>query len=143
MPAAVTVWAVELDGRSSLDEVRGSLTLASDALVFTPRDAGRAERRIPLREVSRARRLRGSPVLMVVCEGPESVTRTAFYFVQPPPLEQPDEPLRPTLAPIVRNSRRKGRRQNVGYLGAWNREKKALLREWERQVKAAAAAARS
>jgi hypothetical protein len=31
----------------------------------------------------------------------------------------------------------------VSYLGMWNREKKALLREWERQVKTAVAAARS
>jgi hypothetical protein len=141
MPASVTVWAVELAPESSLEEVKGSLALSSDALVFTPRDEQRAERRYALRELVQARRLRGSPVLMILRQGPEGPRRTAFYFVQPPPLER-DAPARPGPLGLGRNTRRKVRRQNVSYLGLWNKEKKALLREWERQVKSAVAAAR-
>lgn len=141
MPASVTVWAVELGPESSLEEVKGSLALASEELVFTPRDAQHGERRYALREVAQARRLRGSPVLMILRQAPEGPRRTAFYFVQPPPLER-DEPVRTSPLGLGRNTKRKVRRQNVSYLGLWNKEKKALLREWERQVKTAVAAAR-
>jgi hypothetical protein len=144
VPAAVTVWTVELEGASSPQEVRGLLSLTSDALVFAPRDERLSERRYPLREVSHARRLFGSPVLLIVRETAEGPRRTAFYFVQPPPLHRPDAvPTRPVFGPFARNSRRRTRRQNVTYLGMWNRERKALLREWQRQVRTAAAAARA
>jgi len=139
----VRVWTVELGADSSLEEVMGSLALASDALVFTPRNEALPERRYPLRRVLKTRRLRGSPVLIIVREAPEGARRTAFYFAQPPPLERPDVPERPMLGGIGRNTKRRVRRQNVSYLGMWNREKKALLREWERQVKTAVAAARN
>ncbi len=143
MPAAVTVWTVELGPTSRLDEVRGLLALVGQELLFTPRDQPDAERRYALREVVQARRVRGSPVLMIVRETPEGPRRTAFYFVQPPPLERIETmPLRPSLGGLGRNSKRKVRRQNASYLGLWSREKKAVLREWERQVKTAVQAAR-
>jgi hypothetical protein len=142
VPATVTVWAVELGPESAQEEVKGSLALASDAIVFTPRDDRRPERRYALRDVEQTRRLRGSPVLLIVRNTAEGPRRTAFYFVQPPPLERPDLPERPTFGGFGRNSQRKVRRQNASYLGVWNREKKALLREWERQVKTAVEAAR-
>jgi hypothetical protein len=142
VPASVTVWAVELTPGSSLEEVKGSLALASDGLLFTPREETRPPRRIPLDEIAQARRLRGSPVLMIVRRTTEGPQRTAFYFVQPPPLERADELPRPSLGFGMRGGggKRKVRRQNVSYLGLWNKEKKAVLREWERQVKAALAA---
>jgi hypothetical protein len=143
VPAPVSVWTVELGSDSSLEDVRGSLALASEALVFTPRDEQLPERRYPLREVARIRRLRGSPVLLVVRETSEGSRRTAFYFVQPPAMTRPEAPPRPTMGPFVRNAKRKIRRENVSYLGMWNREKKAVLREWERQVKTAVAATRT
>jgi hypothetical protein len=109
VPAPTTVWAVELGRDSALAEIKGSLSLTSDALVFTPRD----EKRPPL-----------------------AVARTAFYFVQPPPLDRPEPTTtRPTPFGVGRSTKRKARRQNVSYLGAWNSEKKELLREWERQVR--------
>jgi hypothetical protein len=140
MPASVTVWAVELGATASTTEVRGRLALASDALVFSPRDERLPERRFPLVDIARARRLRGSPVLMILRRGTaEGAQRVAFYFVQPPPLPKTVE-VTPTST-LRRNTKRRARRQNVGYLGTWNREKKELLREWERQVRAAAQAA--
>jgi hypothetical protein len=143
VPTSVTVWAVELRAGASPQEIRGTLALTSDALVFTPHDEPHPERRYPLQDLARVRRLRGSPVLMIVRESAEGPKRTAFYFVQPPPLQRPEEPIRPTPLSFGRSSRRKIRRQNVSYLGLWNREKLGLLREWERQVKTAVAAARS
>lgn len=136
MLASVTVWAVELGPGAPTTEVRGQLALASQALVFSPRDERQSERRYPLREIVRTRRLRGSPVLMVVTRGGGGARRTAFYFVQPPPLPKTEE-VAPTST-LRRSTKRRARRQNVGYLGTWNREKKALLREWERHVRVAA-----
>lgn len=142
MPPSVTVWAVELGPDAALQEVKGSLALTSDSLVFTPKDDRLPPRRWRLSEISKARRLRGSPVLMVLGGRGDAPDRTAFYFVQPPPLERPDTMQRPTPFGIGRNTRRRVRRQNVSYLGMWNKEKKALLLEWERQVRTAVAAAR-
>jgi hypothetical protein len=141
MPATVTVWTVELEHGVELEEQRGLLGLSSDALVFSPRDEDQSERRYPFGEIIRARRLRGSPVLMILRQTEAGPHRTAFYFVQPPPLPNSTE-VAATTSALGRNPRRKTRRQNVSYLGLWNREKKALLREWERQVQAAVRAAR-
>jgi len=135
MPSPVTVWAVELEPGSRLEEVQGSLALETDALVFTPRDG--PERRYPLAEIARARRLRGSPVLLIVHEPTRASRRTAFYFVQPPPLVPPGESRRAVLGPLAGGSSRKVRRRNASYLGLSNREKKQVLLEWERAVQAA------
>jgi hypothetical protein len=134
---------VDLGARSSIQEVKGSLSLASDALVFSPKDESLPERRLPLREVARARRLRGSPVLVIVQHPGVEPERVAFYFVQPPPLEVVEEPTRVAVWGIARSGKRRVRRRNTTYLGTWNREKKALLVEWERQVRRALEAARS
>ena len=137
MPSPVTVWAVELQPGSRLDEVQGSLALETEALVFTPREGHGSERRYPLAEVARARRLRGSPVLLIVHEPTRGPRRTAFYFVQPPPLVPPAESRKAVLGPLVGGSPRKVRRRNASYLGISNREKKQVLREWERAVQEA------
>jgi hypothetical protein len=142
MPSPVTVWAVELESGSGLEEVQGSLALETAALVFTPRDGHGSERRYPLAEVARARRLRGSPVLLIVHEPARGARRTAFYFVQPPPLAPPDESRKAILGPLASGSPRKVRRRNASYLGLSNRQKKQVLREWERAVQEALSAAR-
>jgi hypothetical protein len=141
VPKPVTVWAVELEKDARLEDVRGTLRLAEGALVFTPRDEGRAEERIPVEEVMKVRRLRGSPVMMVVRSSPGGERRTAFYFVQPPPIgviigEAIERPQSRSISDL-RNPRRKARRQNVSYLGVMNREKKQALREWVGAVRAA------
>ncbi|MEX2203741.1 MAG: hypothetical protein WD965_06595 [Actinomycetota bacterium] len=137
MPSPVTVWAVELEPGSRMEEVQGSLALGTEALVFTPREGHGPERRYPLAEVARAKRLRGSPVLLIVHEPSRGPRRTAFYFVQPPPLAPPDESRKAVLGPLAGGSPRKIRRRNVSYLGFSNREKKQVLREWEQAVQAA------
>jgi hypothetical protein len=137
----VTVWVVELGRGADVAGVKGSLALAADALLFRPAEQDRPERRFALVEIAKVRRLRGSPVLMLVHGGPVK-RRTAFYFVPPPPLERPEGTTRPMPFALGGNTKRKVRRQNVSYLGMTNAEKKELVREWERQVRTAVDAAR-
>lgn len=141
VPKPITVWAVELEKEAALEEVRGTLQLEDGALVFTPRAEGRTVSRIPLSNVARVRRLRGSPVLMVFHASADGERRTAFYFAQPPPIgayigDTPERPQGLSLS-AFRSPKRKARRDNVGYLGVMNREKKAMLTEWVRAVRAA------
>jgi len=144
MPRPVTAWAVELGPQVAQDDVKGTLALEGDALAFSPADEAHPFVRIPLVSISKVRRLRGSPVLMVVHGTESAVRRTAFYFAQPPPLgvlmgQQTTE--RPAGLSAFRNPKRKARRDNVGYLGVTNREKKGLITEWVRAVRAAAGTA--
>jgi hypothetical protein len=143
VPKPITVWAVELEKDARLEDVKGTLRLAEEGLVFTPRDEGRPEARIALDEIAKVRRLRGSPVLMVVRSTPAGERRTAFYFAQPPPIavitgEAIERPKTRSISDL-RNPRRKARRQNVSYLGVMNREKKQAVTEWVRAVRAAIA----
>jgi hypothetical protein len=136
----VTVWAVELGPETAKDDVKGTLVLEGDALAFAPADEAHTTVRIPLVSVSKVRRLRGSPVLMVVHGAREASRRTAFYFAQPPPLGAllgQEQMERPRGLEAFRNPKRRARRDNVGYLGVTNREKKAVLTEWVRAVRAA------
>jgi hypothetical protein len=136
MPEAVTVWMVELSPGLA-QERRGILSLQPDAIVFEATD-GSEDLRIPLANVRRARRLRGSPVLLVAHDAGGRAARTAFYFVQPPPLEdfrREGEPERPAPLGFRKSSRRRARRQNIGYLGMWNRQLKVDIEEWERAIR--------
>jgi hypothetical protein len=136
MPEAVTVWMVELSPGLA-QERRGILSLQPDAIVFEAID-GSEDLRIPLAHVRRARRLRGSPVLLVAHDAGGRSARTAFYFVQPPPLEDfrgEGEPERPAPLGFRKSSRRRARRQNIGYLGMWNRQLKVDIEEWERAIR--------
>jgi hypothetical protein len=153
MPQTVTVWAVELGRDSDLREHKGVLSLGAETLRFAPWKDDRPEVEFPLREIRQVKRLRGSPVLLIVRTADGVVRRTAFYFVQPPPL--PTErgsgagadgprPLSPGSLRLgaFRNQRRRVRKQNVGYLGIMNKEKKAEIAEWERTVRQAVAVVR-
>jgi hypothetical protein len=138
MPRAVTVWAVELGKDVQPDEIKGTLELGGDVLLFSPNDEARPAIRIALRDIAKVRRLRGSPVLMVERTTSSGSRKTAFYFAQPPPLATllgaPVE--RPAGLAAFRNPKRKARRDNVGYLGLMNREKKAAISEWVSAVRA-------
>lgn len=136
MPDPATVWAVDLV-RDPRKDRQGTLSLRTEDLVFEPRSAS-AELRIPLEAVKRVRRLRGSPVLLVVHDRTGVRLETAFYFVQPPPLEPVAGQIeRPTPLSFGKHSKRRVRRQNVGYLGMSNREKRREIDAWEKAVRAA------
>ena len=139
------MWEVELGKPESSEEVKGTLELSRRDLIFTPRDEERPAVKIPLDEISKVRRLRGSPVLMVLRETPAGQDRIAFYFAQPPPIGAiRGEPVeRRTGISAFRNPKRQARRDNISYLGLMNRENKAVLREWARAVGAAVEKARN
>lgn len=136
----VTVWAVDLGQDALMQERRGTLSLNEAALCFEPANEAQPETRITLEGIRKVRRLRGSPVLLVVSAGQDRDRTTAFYFVQPPPLDafrrDAVEPRQTGLASL-RNPKRRARKQNVGYLGMSNKQKKAELVAWERAVREA------
>ena len=143
MQDRVRVWAVDLVEGASTKERQGMLSLDEATLRFEPSKEVEPTLTIPLREVAKVKRLRGSPVIVVQFRKDDAARRTAFYFVQPPPLAvflgERDER---NVLTALRNPKRKARRENVGYLGMSNRAKKDELVAWERAIRAAADAAR-
>jgi hypothetical protein len=134
VPEPANVWAVDLLREPKKDR-QGTLSLEPGQLVFEPRAQGAAVTRIPVGSIRRIRRLRGSPVLLVVHERNGTTIEMAFYFVQPPPLEPVvGQGERPTPFSFGRASRRRARRQNVGYLGFSARDKRGQIAEWVREV---------
>lgn len=144
MPETTRVWAVELTSNDPSRETEGWLSLDARELRFEPSVEGAPVLELPLARIVKAKRLRGSPVLMVLCRLPDHDLRTAFYFVQPPPLVAFTDPRSETRIPMptLRNPKRKARRDNVGYLGFTNRGKKSEIVAWERAVREAVSAAR-
>ncbi len=148
MIEAATVWAVQLR-RGAARETKGSLAIEANALVFRASD-GSGDYRIPLSDVLKARRVLGSPILIVHYAAHGRRAQTAFYFVQPPPLEPPSSATAVSLrsaaplsfSPFGRMTKRKARKVNVGYLSNENRTKKEQVKQWERAVREAAVAAR-
>ena len=134
VPEPATVWAVDLVREPKKDR-QGTLALQGGHLVFEPRSSSGSAIRIPIGSIRRARRLRGSPVLLVVHARDAVTLETAFYFVQPPPLEPViGERDRPTPLSFGRTSKRRARRQNVGYLGMGNRVKRDEIDDWVRAI---------
>ncbi|MEO8476613.1 MAG: hypothetical protein ABI572_06130 [Actinomycetota bacterium] len=141
MPEPTTVWMVHLRRSEDMAEIKGRIDLREDALVFTgAKDEGPVA--FPFANVRRAKRLRGSPVLMLEWDHEGDPRRTAFYFSQPPPLEQP-EPGRATLpgdpfttrplgafGAIRRSSKRRHQKTNIQYLQSVGISQKDLIRSW-------------
>lgn len=117
------VWAVRV-GVSDHD-AEGVLRLEEEDLVFDLA-AGAGTLRLPLRDVTRARRVRGSPVLVVDSDSGGKKTRFAFFFVKPPPLHSE-----------TGDARRKVRRKAVTYLQTSNAQSKDQVKGWEAAVRAA------
>jgi hypothetical protein len=121
MVAPETVWAVRIG--VSNDDAKGMLTLEETHLVFAIEEGSL---RIALAEITKVKRVFGSPILMVNQAG-DKPAKFAFFFVKPPPLE-PQKP---------RQTKRKVRKQGTAYLGQSNRELKPLLIAWERDLREA------
>jgi hypothetical protein len=84
MVEETVVWMVPL--REGAKEYKGVLSLDPPNLVFTERrDGERVE--LPLAEMRRVRRVRGSPVMRVAVGDKPNRYEVAFYFSQPPPLK--------------------------------------------------------
>jgi len=137
----VTVWMVHLglgDGRKPA-EVRGTLSLGDEGLEFVERKSG-ADVRFDYTSIRRAKRLRGSPVLLVDWRRGDEPRKTAFYFTQPPPLEPVTrsatiEPRGP-LGPFTRAtpSKRQVARMNLGYLRSTSVTNRGVVKAWAEAV---------
>lgn len=131
----VDVWMVHLGARTKPLEVRGTLTLGESGLEFVERKTG-ADVEFDYGSIRRAKRIKGSPVLLVDWRKDGADRKTAFYFSQPPPLEPvPRSPTiepRGPLGPFTRAtpSKRQIARMNLGYLRSTSATNKQLVRAW-------------
>jgi hypothetical protein len=124
---------VHLGDGGGTSEQKGTLSLEEDAVVFD--FAGSLERQhIPLAATKKAKRLRGSPVLLLTWTQNGRSRSTAFYFVQPPPLRPPDlteiDRARPGFGMIGRPTKRRQQRTNVRYLQTMGGGHKPVIQAW-------------
>jgi hypothetical protein len=137
----VTVWRVQLR-RGDVDDREGTLRLEDDALVFEDR-ASASEIMVPLADIHSARRVKGSPILIVAYDDAGERAETAYYFSQPPPLEAPPpgslgtsstgRPLGP-FAAMRRTSKRRHQRENVKYLATKAGGLKPTIQAWADEI---------
>jgi hypothetical protein len=137
----VIVWMVHLglgEGRKPT-EVKGTLSLGDEGLEFVERKSG-VDVRFDYTSIRRAKRLRGSPVLLVDWRRGDEPRKTAFYFTQPPPLEpvtrsptiEPRGPLGPLTRPTP--SKRQVARMNLGYLRSTSVASRGVVKAWAEAV---------
>jgi hypothetical protein len=137
----VTVWMVHLAPQTGTKplEVRGTLSLGEEGLEFVERKSG-ADVRFDYASIRRAKRLRGSPVLMLDWTTGEANRKTAFYFSQPPPLEPVSRSAtidpRGPLGPFTRAtpSKRQVARMNLGYLRSTSATNRQVVKAWAEAV---------
>ena len=140
MPEPTTVWMVRLR-RGDAGEEKGTLRLEDDCLVFEDA-AVRGLQRLAFAHVRRARRVRGSPILMVTHGQDDTSEEIAFYFTEPPPLKpaQPGQVSPATtrtggrpvgaFSAMRRSSKRRHVRDNVRYLTTQSGSKKLEIEAW-------------
>jgi hypothetical protein len=146
----IVAWMVHLRRGEPVEEVKGLLALDPDALAFETQTPGEVLR-LMYSDMRSAKRLRGSPVLMVEWTEGRQLRRTAFYFTEPPPMATRDAtmpgPAQPTrlASPFrsMRSAKRKQQRQNVGYFAVRGGALKPALKAWASEVSARIAAAKS
>jgi hypothetical protein len=135
----IEVWMVHLGARSKPPEVRGILTLGEEGLEFVERKTG-ADVKFDFGSIRRAKRIKGSPVLLVDWRKDGEDRKTAFYFSQPPPLDAvPRSPTiepRGALGPFTRAtpSKRQVARMNLGYLRSTSATNRKVVRAWAEAV---------
>jgi hypothetical protein len=144
------VWMVPL--REGAKEYKGVLALEPPNLVFTERrDGERVE--LPLAEIRRVRRVRGSPVMRVALGDKPNRHEVAFYFSQPPPLKPTatsGTARRTMFGPLggaagggiggggaSDRTTKRVMRTNVGYLNRAAATVRDLIEEWVGAIEAA------
>jgi hypothetical protein len=137
----VNVWMVHLSlGKGTkLPEVPGTLSLGEQGLEFIEKKTG-ADVRFDYASIRRAKRLRGSPVLLMDWRQDGEPRKTAFYFSQPPPLEPVSRSAtslpRGPLGPFARAtpSKRQVTRMNLGYLRSTANATRKVVQAWAEAV---------
>ncbi|HEX5937163.1 MAG TPA: hypothetical protein VFZ75_05670 [Actinomycetota bacterium] len=135
----ITVWMVHLGVGPDPPETRGTLTLGDRGLEFVARKTATVEV-FDYETIRRAKRIRGSPVLLIDWRDRGVDRKTAFYFSQPPPLAPvagtaPLEPRGP-LGALSRTtpSKRQIARMNLGYLRSTSVASRSTVRAWAQAV---------
>jgi hypothetical protein len=128
MDEATTVWMVH--ARTGLEGVKGTIALEGRALVFRPAGGRSAETVIPVGDIRKLRRARGSPVMEVEISIAGAPPIIGFYFVKPPPLTPPTEGYRPF-------GRFLARRRAIATLRAGNAARREDVGVWVDAVRAA------
>ena len=82
-PAPTTVWLVR-EGDPGATE--GTLSLDHQVLRFVPGASASEAVSLPVGDIEKVRRGRGSPLLSITYRGPEGARKLFFYFAKPPPL---------------------------------------------------------
>lgn len=126
------MWAVRIG--AGMEGAEGTLSLTDVDLEFEL-DEEEGAIRIPLEDIRKVKRVRGSPILLVDTDrspdGKDQPARFAFYAVEPP-----------SLRPQGRETKGKVRRHAIVYLQSANSRHKEDLDGWERELRAAVDAAR-
>jgi hypothetical protein len=133
----VTAWHVRLAKGAGMHDTKGWLSLTDESIRFV--DASEIdELEIPFGRVRKVRRVVGSPIIIVLHEEDGRPIETAFYFVQPPPL---NPPATGSLARGMLGSspKRKNRRRGAAYLGQANQHHRDEVKEWHRRIREAVA----
>jgi hypothetical protein len=136
---------VEL-GRGAPGERKGMLFLDADAVRFEDDRSG-AVTRLELATIRRARRNRGSPILLIDQASDGGTRKLAFYFSQPPPLTPPEPGSAPppgmglssrpvgAFGAMRRTSKRRHMRSNIGYLTTSNAGKREMIETWVSEIR--------
>jgi hypothetical protein len=128
---STTVWAVRLGEYA--DEVRGKLVLDEEASTLSfHHDKGTKTVDISLATVRRVKRVLGSPVLVVDWASDGGMARMAFFFAQPPPVQE---------ATLVGRGRRR-KRENIQFLMGENSAHRGTVKRWRDAVRKAVREAR-
>jgi hypothetical protein len=139
VPEPVTVWMVHLGGGTPPAEIKGTLRLGERGLEFVEAKTG-VDVLFAYPSIRKAKRIRGSPVLLMDWVKDGADRRTAFYFSQPPPLKpgarsptiDPRGPLGPFTRPTP--SKRQVARMNLGYLRSMSAKSREALQEWAKEI---------
>ena len=117
-------------------------------MVFYPEEGG-TPTRLEFRELTSAKRVRGSPILLLRWRRDAERRETAFYFAPPPPLGPLDgrsaAPVAPppTVTSVFRRpTKRRQRRDNTSYLAALGGNLKPVIQAWVVDLRAGMDAAR-
>jgi hypothetical protein len=139
------VWMVELE-RGNPGERKGMLFLEDDAVRFEDERSG-VVTRVALTTIRRARRNRGSPILLIDHDHDGATRKLAFYFSQPPPLAPPEPGAAPppgmglssrpvgAFGAMRRTSKRRHMRSNIGYLTTSNATKREVIEGWVAEIR--------
>ena len=122
------------------DEIEGTLSVDERGVRFEREDGGTTQ--MAFTEVLAARRVRGSPILMLRWRQDGERRETAFYFVQPPPLGPLDGRAGASAGPpptatsmFRRPTKRKQRRDNTNYLATLGGSLRPLIDDFVEEVR--------